>query len=179
MNKGAQICKDKKIDVLLAVWGGSTIDATKFIGAAAYYDGDAWDILTSKAPITNCLPIITVLTLAATGSEMDAGGVISNLYTKDKIGLMHSMLLPKVSFLDPRLTYTVNAYQTACGSADIISHIREVYFNLDQDLYMLDFVTALIGDLPRQKNSMFSYIKYTIFAYISHALKRVFRGNLK
>ncbi len=140
VNKGAQICKENNIDVLLAVGGGSTLDATKFIGAATYYDGDAWDILTRKTEITNCLPIVTVLTLAATGSEMDAGGVISNLETKDKIGLAHPMLLPKVSFLDPTNTYTVNEYQTACGAADMISHILEVYFNMEQDLYMLDCV---------------------------------------
>lgn len=140
VNKGADICKKEKIDVLLAVGGGSVLDASKFIGAAAFYEGDAWDIMIDKAPITNCLPIVTVLTLSATGSEMDNGGVITNLETQDKIGKGHPLLLPKVSFLDPTNTYTVNKYQTACGSADIISHILEVYFNMDQDLYMLDCV---------------------------------------
>lgn len=140
VNRGAEICKNEKIDVLLAVGGGSTIDATKFIGAAAYYDGDAWDIVTGKEPITGCLPIVTILTLSATGSEMDPFAVISNTDTKDKIGNMHPSMLPKVSFLDPANTYTVNAYQTACGSVDIISHILEVYFNMNQDLYMLDCV---------------------------------------
>jgi butanol dehydrogenase len=140
VNRGAEICKKEHIDVLLAVGGGSTIDATKFIGAGAYYEGDAWDILTKKAPVSNCLPIVTVLTLAATGSEMDSGGVISNLETKDNIGYMHPLLRPKVSFLDPTNTYSVSAYQTACGAADIMSHIIEVYFNMDQDLMMLDSV---------------------------------------
>lgn len=140
VNKGAEICKKENIDVLLAVGGGSVIDATKFIGAATYYDGDAWDIMVRKTPITNCLPIITILTLSATGSEMDAGGVISNLETKDKIGLAHPLLQPKVSFLDPTNTYTVSSYQTACGCADILSHIMEVYFNMNEDLYMLDCV---------------------------------------
>ncbi|MCI1780017.1 MAG: iron-containing alcohol dehydrogenase [Bacteroidales bacterium] len=140
VNKGAKICRAEKIDVLLAVGGGSTIDATKFIGAATYYDGDAWDLLTAKAPITNCLPIVTILTLAATGSEMDPVGVISNMETKDKLGFMHPLLLPKASFLDPTNTFTVSAYQTACGSADIISHILEEYFNMNRDLYMLDCV---------------------------------------
>lgn len=140
VNKGAEICKKEKIDVLLAVGGGSTIDATKFIGAGAFYEGDAWDIVTGKAPVTNCLPIVTVLTLSATGSEMDAGGVITNPETKDKIGNGHPLLLPKVSFLDPTNTYTVSEYQTACGAADIMSHIIEVYFNMNQDLYMLDTV---------------------------------------
>lgn len=85
-----------------------------------------------------CLPIVTVLTLAATGSKMDAGGVISNPETKDKIGLIFPPMQPKASFLDPTNTYTVSPYQTACGSADILSHIIEVYFNMDQDLQMLD-----------------------------------------
>jgi hypothetical protein len=77
INKGAEICKKGNFDVLLAVGGGSTIDATKVIGSATYYDGDCWDLVTHKAEITNCLPIVTVLTLSATGSEMNAGGVIS------------------------------------------------------------------------------------------------------
>lgn len=140
VNAGADICKKEKIDVLLAVGGGSVIDCTKYIGAAAYYDGDAWDILLRKFNVENCIPIITVLTLAATGSEMDSGGVISNPETKDKIGLLFPPMLPKVSFLDPTNTYTVSAYQTACGSADIFNHIIEVYFNMNQDLYMLDCV---------------------------------------
>ncbi len=140
VNQGAAICKKEKIDVLLAVGGGSVIDCTKFIGAATYYDGDAWDILMEKVNVTHCLPIIDILTLAATGSEMDSAGVISNPETKDKIGLMFPVMRPKVSFLDPTNTYTVSRYQTACGAADMLSHIIEVYFNMDQDLYMLDAV---------------------------------------
>lgn len=155
VNKGAEICKNKNIDVLLAVGGGSTIDATKFIAAGAYHDGDVWDILSGKASVKNCLPIITILTLSATGSEMDAGGVISNLDTKEKIGYGHPLMLPKVSFLDPTNTYTVNAYQTACGAADILSHIFEVYFNMDQDLQMLDSMAEAL---------MKTVIKYTPIA---------------
>jgi len=140
VNAGADICKKENIDVLLAVGGGSVIDCTKFIGAATFYDGDAWDILMQKVPVEKCLPIVDVLTLAATGSEMDCGGVISNPDTKDKIGLLFPVMQPKVSFLDPTNTYTVSKYQTACGSADILNHIMEVYFNMNQDLYMLDTV---------------------------------------
>lgn len=138
VNIAAQICKQEKIDVLLAVGGGSTIDATKVIGATAFYDGDCWDLVTKKAPVTNCLPIVTILTLAATGSEMNAGSVISNLETNDKKGIQ--IMRPKVSFLDPTNTYTVNAYQTACGSADILSHLFEIYFNQKEELYMLDTI---------------------------------------
>jgi alcohol dehydrogenase YqhD (iron-dependent ADH family) len=140
VNAGADICKKEDIDVLLAVGGGSVLDCTKYIGAATYYDGDAWDILLQKVPVDKCLPVITVLTLAATGSEMDAGGVISNPETKDKIGLIFPVMQPKVSFLDPTTTYSVNKFQTACGAADMLNHIMEVYFNMDQDLYMLDCV---------------------------------------
>ncbi|WP_238902472.1 iron-containing alcohol dehydrogenase [Clostridium sp. YIM B02506] len=135
---GANICKEKNIDVLLAVGGGSTIDATKWMAAGACVEHDPWDFFSKWAPVEKALPIITVLTLSATGSEMDNGGVISNLETKDKIGRGEKPLLPKVSFLDPTNTYTVSSYQTACGAADIMSHIMEVYFNMEQDLYMLD-----------------------------------------
>ncbi len=138
VNKGAELCRKEHIDVILAVGGGSVIDAAKFIGAGAFYDGDAWDFLTRKARIKNCLPIVTVLTIAATGSEMDAGGVISNPETMEKLAGGHPSMLPRASFLDPANTYTVSPFQTACGAADIISHIFEAYFNLEQDLYMLD-----------------------------------------
>lgn len=138
VRKGAQICKDEQIDVLLAVGGGSTIDAAKYMAAGACVDHDPWEFFSRWAPIEKALPIVTVLTLSATGSEMDPGGVISNPKTKDKIGRLAPQLLPKVSFLDPTLTYTVDAYQTACGVADMMSHIIEVYFNMEQDLYMLD-----------------------------------------
>lgn len=141
INQAAQICKQEKIDVLLAVGGGSTIDATKVIGAATFYDGDCWDLVMQKAPITNCLPIITILTLAATGSEMNSGAVISNVETNDKKGIKSPLMLPKVSFLDPINTYTVNPYQTACGSADILSHLFEIYFNQNEEMYMLDTIS--------------------------------------
>lgn len=141
INAAAEICKKEKIDVLLAVGGGSTIDATKAIGVASYYDGDSWDLVTQKAPITDCLPIITILTLAATGSEMNGTAVISNLETNDKKGIKSSKMLPKVSFLDPTNTYTVNDYQTACGAADILSHLFEIYFNQKEEMYMLDSIS--------------------------------------
>lgn len=141
VRKGAEMCKEHGIDVLLAVGGGSTIDATKFMAAGACVDHDPWEFFGAGAkPIERALPIVTILTLSATGSEMDAGGVISNLATQDKLGRMAPAMLPKVSFLDPTLTYSVSAYQTACGAADIMSHIMEVYFNTNKDLFMLDSV---------------------------------------
>jgi alcohol dehydrogenase YqhD (iron-dependent ADH family) len=139
VRKGAQMCKEHKIDVLLAIGGGSTIDATKFMAAGACVDHDPWDFFNEKrAPINEALPIVTILTLSATGSEMDTAAVISNPETNDKIGRLDPNVLPKVSFLDPTNTYSVSKYQTACGSVDIMSHIIEVYFNMEQDLFMLD-----------------------------------------
>ena len=131
VNKGAALCKKEGIDVLLAVGGGSTIDATKGIAAAAKYDGDdVWDLVTRKAYVTETLPIITVLTIAATGSEMDGGCVISNTDTNEKYGYFAPDNHPDVSFLDPTNTFSVSAYQTASGSADIMSHIFDVaYFS--------------------------------------------------
>ena len=139
VRKGVEICKNEGIDVLLAVGGGSTIDATKFMAAGACVDHDAWEFFGADAkPIERALPIVTILTLSATGSEMDTAGVISNFETGDKLGRLAPALLPKVSFLDPTLTYSVGKFQTAAGSADIMSHILEVYFNTQKDLFMLD-----------------------------------------
>lgn len=139
VREGVKICKEQGIDVLLAVGGGSTIDATKFMAAGACVEHDAWEFFGANAkPINEALPIVTILTLSATGSEMDTGGVISNLATGDKLGRLAAPLLPRVSFLDPTLTYSVSKYQTACGAADIMSHIMEVYFTTQKDLFMLD-----------------------------------------
>lgn len=135
---GARMCKEHNIDVLLAVGGGSTLDATKWMAAGACVEHDPWDFFSKWAPVEKALPVVTILTLAATGSEMDSGGVISNPETQDKIGRLAAPLLPKASFLDPTLTYSVSPYQTACGAADMMSHIMEVYFNMEPDLYMLD-----------------------------------------
>ena len=139
VRKGVEICKNEDVDVLLAVGGGSTIDATKFMAAGACVEHDAWEFFGANAkPIERALPIVTILTLSATGSEMDTAGVISNIETGDKLGRLAPALLPKVSFLDPTLTYSVGKFQTAAGSADIMSHILEVYFNTQKDLFMLD-----------------------------------------
>ena len=101
---GAEICKEEDIDVILAVGGGSTIDCSKAIAAAAYYEGDAWDLILHPDWIEKALPICTVLTLSATGSEMDNGGVITNLKTKEKLGFGNPLLLPKASVLNPENT---------------------------------------------------------------------------
>ena len=151
VNEGAAICKEEGIDLILAVGGGSTIDCSKAIAAAAYYEGDAWDLLTGKGQITKALPIAVVLTIAATGSEMDCAAVISNMQTNEKLLMGHPALLPKVAVLNPENTFTVPPYQTASGSADMMSHIIESYF---------DTVDAFVPDAIAE-GLMRSFIKYT------------------
>ncbi|WP_053360421.1 iron-containing alcohol dehydrogenase [Bacillus sp. FJAT-27251] len=129
VHKGVQICKEEGIDFLLAVGGGSVIDCTKLIAAGAKYDGDAWDIVTRKAAANEALPFGTVLTLAATGSEMNAGSVITNWETKEKHGWGSPVTFPKFSILDPVNTFTVPRDQTVYGIVDMMSHVFEHYFH--------------------------------------------------
>lgn len=138
VQKGAELCKAHGVDVVLAVGGGSTIDAAKFIAASACSDAHPWDLVTAKVKIERALPIVTVLTLAATGSEMNAVGVISHLSIHQKRGGGSPFVQPKASFLDPTLTYSVGTYQTACGAADILSHTMEVYFSPGGAFSLLD-----------------------------------------
>ncbi len=136
--EGVRICRDNKIDFILAVGGGSTIDCSKAIAAAYYYEGNPWDLVIGKAKIEKVLPIGTILTLAATGSEMDAGAVITNMETNQKYGFGHPGFFPKFSILDPTYTYTVSKYQTASGVADIMSHTFEEYFSNEKGAYLQD-----------------------------------------
>lgn len=129
VRKGAQICKDNQIDMVLAIGGGSTIDCSKVVAAAAVYEKDAWDLVIHPEYIQSALPIYTVLTISATGSEMDPFAVISDLTLNEKLGTRAHCLFPKMSILDPTYTYTVSKKQTAAGVADMMSHTFENYFN--------------------------------------------------
>ena len=100
---GVRLCKENDIEVILAVGGGSVLDCTKAIAAGAKYDGDPWDLISYKVKAQAALPIVDILTLAATGSEYDCGGVISRTETNDKIGYMDPLLFPVCSFLDPQI----------------------------------------------------------------------------
>ena len=126
--KGIEICKKNNIDVILAVGGGSVLDCSKAIAVGALYEGDVWDILTYKAIAKSALPIIDVLTLAATGSEFDGNAVISRTETNDKVVYSSDLIFPKISILDPEYTYSVSKLQTAAGTADAINHILEQFF---------------------------------------------------
>lgn len=127
--QGAELCKEHGIDVILAVGGGSVIDCTKLIAAAAKYDGDPWDIVIRKAKPEASLPFGTVLTITATSSEMNMGSVITNEETEEKYGWGHPFNYPKFSILDPTYTMTVPHDQTVNGIVDIMSHIFEQYFH--------------------------------------------------
>ena len=136
VRKGIQLCRENEIDLILAVGGGSSIDCAKVIAAGYYYEGDAWDIVLDPRKIKKVLPIATILTLAATGSEMNAGAVITNFDTKEKLGTGHPDMAPKFSILDPTYTYTLPEKQTAAGTADITSHIFEVYFSNTNEAFV-------------------------------------------
>ena len=131
---GVRICKEQHIDVILAVGGGSVLDCSKAIAAGAKYDGDPWDLITYKVKAQAALPIVDILTLAATGSEYDCGGVISRTETNDKIGYMDPLLFPVCSILDPVYTFSVSKKQTAAGCADAMNHVMEQYFAADTTL---------------------------------------------
>lgn len=127
--KGAELCKEHQIDVILAVGGGSVLDCTKLIAAAAKYDGDSWDFVTKKEFPTDALPFGTVLTLAATGSEMNAGSVITNEETEEKLSWDSPFGFPKFSILDPTYTFSVPRDHTVYGIVDMMSHMLEQYFH--------------------------------------------------
>ena len=144
---GVRLCKEYDIDVILAVGGGSVLDCSKAIAAGAKYDGDPWDLISYKVKAKAALPIVDIITLAATGSEYDCGGVISRTETNDKIGYMDSHIYPMVSFLDPTYTFTVSKKQTAAGCADAMNHIMEQYFCEDSTLLNDGFMEAGLKSL--------------------------------
>lgn len=138
VEEGVRLCKENNIDVILAVGGGSTIDCSKAIAAGVFYDGDLWDMVASYHGTLKALPLVDILTLSATGSEYDGGGVITNLKTHEKIG--NSYTYPYASICDPTYTFSVSKYQTASGTADIMSHIFEGYFSRTEDSDLSDYI---------------------------------------
>lgn len=125
---GVKLCKEHNIDAVLAVGGGSVLDCSKAICAGALYDGEPWDLISYKVKAKAALPLVDILTLAATGSEYDSGCVISRTETNDKVGYLDEHLFPYASILDPEYTFSVSKKQTAAGAADAINHIMEQYF---------------------------------------------------
>lgn len=144
VEKGTAICKEKGIQVILAVGGGSTIDASKHIAASACYDGQPWDLVKNRSLVAGALPVAVVLTICATGSEMNSGAVISNEKTHEKLEINHPLLYPRLSICDPTYLYTLPSQQTAAGAVDILSHVMEQYFQPNDEAYITDVLSEAV-----------------------------------
>jgi butanol dehydrogenase len=129
VERGVRTCREHDIQMVLAVGGGSCIDCAKAIAAGACSESEPWNLVLHSEMIQKVLPIMCVVTLAATGSEMDGIAVINNPTTNEKRPMKHPKLRPSVAVLDPTYTYSVPKYQTAAGTADIMSHLMETYFS--------------------------------------------------
>lgn len=149
LSKAVDIVRADKIDFLLAVGGGSVIDGTKFIAAAALFEGDTWSILQQGGTnIKQALPMGTVLTLPATGSEMNNGGVVTRLATKTKLPFHSNLVFPQFSILDPTKTYTLPARQVANGVVDAYVHVMEQYLTYPVNALVQDrFAEGLLQTL--------------------------------
>lgn len=151
--KGIELCRENGIDFILAVGGGSVIDSSKAIAAGTKYDCDFWDFFEGK-PIKDALPVGTVLTIAAAGSEGSGDAVITKEEGMLKRGASGDVLRPKFSILNPELTQTLPPYQTACGAVDIMAHVFERYFTNTKEVEITDrlceaILLTMIKEVPR------------------------------
>ncbi len=145
VREGIKIIRDNDLNFILAVGGGSVIDSAKLIAPGVFAKGDPWDLVLKKEKITDALKIGVVLTIAATGSETDNIGVISNDKTNEKLSIAGKELIPAFAILNPEYTFSVNPYQTGAGSADIISHTLENYLTLDEGCFLQNkFAEAIL-----------------------------------
>ncbi len=138
VRKGIEICREQNIDFILAVGGGSVIDSAKAIAAGVPYEGDVWDFFRPVAEPKEALPIGVVLTIPASGSEASKSCVITNEEGWYKRSMNFNILRPQFSILNPALAYTLPAYQTACGAADIMAHVMERYFTNEKHVDFTD-----------------------------------------
>jgi hypothetical protein len=143
VHEGIRLCLENDVDLVLAVGGGSVLDCCKAIAAGVPYEGDVWDF-TGDKEVEAALPVGCVLTLAATGSEMNGNSVISKEETLEKKAIKSPLLKPKFSILDPALTFSVNQWQTAAGTVDIMSHVFEQYLVPDKGAFLLDRMSEAI-----------------------------------
>lgn len=151
--EGIDLCRREKVDFVLAVGGGSTIDSAKAIAAGSVYEGDFWDFYCGK-PVEKALPIGTVLTISAAGSEGSPDSVITNENGMLKRGASGEAYRPKFSILNPALTQTLSAYQTACGITDIMAHLYERYLTNTTEVEVTDrmieaLLLAMIKEGPK------------------------------
>lgn len=152
--EGIEICKRENVDFVLSVGGGSCIDSSKAIAAGVCYDGDFWDLYSKKATVQKALPIGTVLTIAAAGSEGSGGSVITKEEGMLKRDTGSDLIRPKFSVLNPELTCTLPAYQTGCGATDIMAHVFERYFTNTKEVEITDrlceaVLLTMIKETPR------------------------------
>lgn len=154
VREGIGLCREEKLDFLLAVGGGSVIDTCKAISFGVYYDGDVWDLISGKAkPGKDRVPVADILTLPAAGSEESDSCVISDETISVKTGFGSPLMRPVFSIMNPELTYTLPPYQTACGGMDIMAHAMERYFSRTANVEMTDRVTegiltTMVHNLP-------------------------------
>ncbi|MBQ8435485.1 MAG: iron-containing alcohol dehydrogenase, partial [Oscillospiraceae bacterium] len=152
--KGIEICKNNNIDFILAVGGGSVIDSAKAIAIGALYNGDFWDFYGTGKTVEKALPVGTVLTIAAAGSEGSGDSVITKENGSLKRSVGSDLLRPKFSVLNPMLTCTLPSYQTACGATDIMAHVFERYFTNTSEVEITDrlceaVLLTMIKETPR------------------------------
>lgn len=149
--EAVELVKNERVDYLLAVGGGSVIDATKFIAAASFFEGDPWDILSRGGVIKQALPLGVVLTLAATGSEMNERAVISRESIREKLNFMSPLVFPKFAILDPQVTYSLPARQVANGVVDSFIHVVEQYLTYPVNAKVQDsFAEGLMNTIVEE-----------------------------
>lgn len=142
--EGIELCKKEGVDFILAVGGGSVIDSSKAIGLGLAYEGDVWDFFVGKAKAESGFPVGAVLTIPAAGSEMSCSCVITKEDGAEKRSYDDDIIRPKFAVMDPELTYSLPAYQTACGVVDIMMHTMERYFSQEDDMTLTDEVAEAI-----------------------------------
>ncbi len=157
VREGIELCKQEKVDFILAVGGGSVIDSAKAIAYGVCYDGDVWDFYLGKDKARQMLPVACVLTIPAAGSEMSEASVITNEDGDVKLGYSNNLARPKFAIMNPRRTFTLPPYQTAAGVTDMMMHTMERYFTHDDDM---DLTTDLAeAVLRRMKSAVFEVLK--------------------
>ncbi|MGD8116692.1 iron-containing alcohol dehydrogenase [Vibrio sp. TRT 29B02] len=150
MDKAVAIVKEQHIDFILAVGGGSVIDGSKYVAAAAHYDGDGWDIFTGKHKVTSAVPLAAVLTLPATGSESNMGAVITKAETHDKLPFMTPHVQPKFAVMDPDVMKTLPEKQLINGIVDAWVHVCEQYITVQHQAMVQDgYAEALLKNLKQ------------------------------
>jgi alcohol dehydrogenase YqhD (iron-dependent ADH family) len=160
IREGIKIAKSEKPDFLIALGGGSVIDTVKAMSIGVFYDGDVWDLAIGEGEAEKALPIVTVLTIPATSSEMNSTSVISNDEIKRKEGFVNPLMFPKISILDPELTYSIPLMQTVISATDIVSHLMEGYINHNdpwapmQDRYAQGMIKTIFDCTDRLINDL-------------------------